>query len=137
MKLICAACGGYVHFEVDVEMHQPVRAAQGGICLEPRDADGYTDQAASVRMGVEDMVSYCMHNDIETLEINVNEGGAQNRYITCARCGSSSVTIPFCPWNPPMAYETLEDEVTANRQEFAWLRKERRKHETEMSRLRR
>ena len=137
MKLICAACGGYVHFEVDVEMQQPVRALLDGIQMEGRDADGHDHQSASIRIGVEDLVSYCVHNDMETLEISANGGGAQNRYISCARCGSSSVTIPFCHWNPPKAYDTLEEEITANRQEFAWLRKEREKHETDMPGLRR
>ena len=137
MKLICVTCGNYVHFETEVEMHQPVRVAQNGLRVEPHDADGYTDQGASVRMGVEELVSYCVHNDMETLEPGGHGKAPRNKYITCARCGSSSVTIPYCPWNPPKAYETLEEEITANRQELAWLRKERNKHDIEMHGLRR
>ncbi len=134
MKLICSTCGNYVHFESDVEMHQPVRVTQGGIQAESCDSDGYNHQGNSIRMGVEEMVSYCTYNDLETLDIHAN-GGAKNRFITCARCGSASVTIPFCPWSPPIQYATMEEEITDNRQEYAWLRKERDKHEIDLSGL--
>ncbi len=137
MKLICASCGNYVHFEAEVEMHQPVRVAPSGLLVEPCDADGYNHQGGSIHMGVEELVSYCVHDDMQTLEIMPNAQGARNRYITCARCGSSSVTIPYCPWSPPLPYSTMEEEVTINRKEYNWLRKERNKHETDLPRLRR
>ena len=135
MKLICSDCGNYVHFETDVEMHQPVRASPGGLYVEPCDSDGYNHQGNSVLMGVEEAVSYCARNDMETLDIRADGGGVASRYMTCARCGSKSVTIPYCPWTPPKAYATMDEEMAMNRQEFIWLRKEREKHETDMPRL--
>ena len=137
MKLICARCGNYVHFETEVEMHQPVRVAQNGLRVEPRDVDGYNHQLASLRMGVEDLVNYCVHNDVETLDQGGHGGAPRNKYITCARCGSASVTIPYCPWSPPNPHNTMDEEITANREEYTWLRKERQKHETDLPRLRR
>ena len=137
MKLICVTCGNYVHFETVVEMHQPVRVASSGLAVEPHDADGYTDQGASVRMGVEELVSYCVHNDMETLEPGGHGEAPRNKYITCARCGSSMVSIPYCPWSPPHPYSTLEEEMTLNRKEYTWLRKERERHETDLPGLRR
>ena len=135
MKLICSTCGNYVHFEANVEMHQPVRVTGGGIQLESCDKAGYNHQGRSIRMGVEELVSYCVHNDLETLDISADGGGAKNRFITCARCGSASVTIPYCPWTPAIKYSTMEEELTDNQQEYAWLRKERRKHEIDLSGL--
>lgn len=137
MKLICVTCGNYVHFEADVEMHQPVRAVPSGLYAEPHDEDGYNHQGGSVHMGIEELVSYCVHNDMQTLEILSNAQGVRNRFISCARCGSSSVTIPYCPWSPPNPYDTMEEEITLNRKEYTWLRKERQKHETDLPRLRR
>lgn len=130
MKLICSSCGNFVHFETDVEMHQPVRQSVEGIHLEPRDSDGHDHQGSSVRMGIEEMVSFCVHNGLSSLEIKSHSGGAENRYISCARCGSRAVTIPYCNWSPPKPFENMDEELTANRREFAWLRKERAKHET-------
>lgn len=134
MKLICSSCGNYVHFEAQVEMHQPIKVTQGGIQGESCDSDGYNHTGSSIRMGVEDLVSYCVHNDLETLDLNAH-GGARNRFISCARCGSASVSIPYCPWTPPMQYATMEEEITDNRQEYAWLRKERDKYEIDLSGL--
>ena len=135
MKLICSQCGNYVHFESDVEMHQPVRVTGGGVQVESYGADGYNHQGNSIRMGVEELVSYCAYNDLETLEISADGGSAKNRYIACARCGSASVTIPYCPWSPPIQYATMAEEITVNRSEYAWLRKERKKHEVDLSGL--
>ena len=137
MKLICTACGNYVHFETEVEMHQPVRVAQHGLRVEPCDDDGYNHQLASLRMGVEDLISYCVHNDMETLELGGLGEAPRNKYITCARCGSVAVTIPYSTWSPPIPYNTMDEEITANKKEYMWLRKERQKHATDLPRLRR
>lgn len=135
MKLICVDCGNYVHFEAEVEMHQPVRMGSHDLVVEPSDGDGYDHAGRSVRMGIEELVEYCTRGTLETLHPQPPAGQLENRYFSCSRCGSRRVTIPYCPWSPPSPFRTLDDETQHNSQEYQWLRKERLKHETVLPRM--
>ena len=135
MKLICVDCGNYVHFEADVEMHQSVRLGSHDLVVEPSDGDRYDHVGRSVRMGIEELVEYCTRGSLETLRINPRSGCYENLYISCGRCGSSRVTIPYCPWSPPSPFKTLDEEIQHHTQEYRWLIKERKHHENNLPRM--
>ncbi len=135
MRLICVACGNYVHFEVDVEMVRSVQATAQGITVEDTFEDDWNDTASSLRMGVIDVVDYCTKVDMEALRWDAERGCYVNAYITCARCRSRRVCIPYQPWSPPKDHVTLDEELLQNRHEFQWLRKEREKHADQLPQL--
>jgi len=128
MRLVCVSCGNYVHFEVEVEAVHSVQATAQGIAVEDTTDIDWIDMASTLRMGVIDVVDYCTKVDMEALRWDAERGCYVNAYITCARCGSRRVCIPYQPWSPPTGHVTLDEELTHNRHEFQWLRKERAKH---------
>ena len=58
-------------------------------------------------------------------EPNETVTDAGNNYVTCARCGSRNVVVPYVIWNPPLDNISINDELLENRNEFLNLRKER------------
>lgn len=128
MRLICSSCGGYRHFVADVEMIQVVEPTPSGLQVKDRDRDGTMDAGGWVRMGVIELVDYCCHEDLGALVKNPETGRLINPRITCGRCGSKSVCVPYRTWSPPRPDQTLEEEITHNHQEFIWLRKERERY---------
>ncbi|MFC1620659.1 hypothetical protein ACFL45_12050 [Candidatus Neomarinimicrobiota bacterium] len=128
MRLICSECGNYVHFEVAVEIVRSVRPTPQGLAVENSLENGWDDTEATLRMGVIDTVDHCCKEDRHTLHWDGSVGGYVNSYITCARCGSNRVSVPYMPWSPPSDPITLEEELNSNRHEFQWLRKERERH---------
>ena len=125
MRLICVACGNYVHFEVDVEMMQSAKSTPQGLTVEDSFENGWNDTTATLRMNVIDVVDYCIKQDMDALRWDAASGCYISAYISCARCGSKRVCVPYQPWSPPKNHVTLEEELKSNRQEFHWLRKER------------
>jgi hypothetical protein len=71
-------------------------------------------------------VDYCVKNDLEALKWDSSSKNYINPYISCARCGSKRVCVPYRDWSPPRKSQFLDEEITENRQDYAWLRKERR-----------
>ena len=126
MKLICADCGNYVHFEAQVEGVQVIEVSPGGLVLGDRDQEGAFDTSSWIRMGLQDLVDYCVRLDLEALKWDSSSGGYINPQISCARCGSNRVCVPYRTWSPPRKNQFLEEEIHENRQDYAWLRKERR-----------
>ena len=126
MKLICADCGNYVHFEAQVEGVQVIEVSPGGLLIGDRDQEGAFDTGSWIRMGLQDLVDYCVRLDLEALKWDPSSKNYINRFISCARCGSQRVCVPYRDWSPPRKNQFLDEEIHSNRQDYAWLRKERR-----------
>ena len=126
MKLICVSCGNYVHFEAQVEGLQVIEVSPGGLVIGDRDQEGAFDTGSWIRMGLQDLVDYCVKMDLEALRWDSSSGGYINPHISCARCGSKRVCVPYRDWSPPRENQFLDEEICENRQEYSWLRKERR-----------
>ena len=128
MKLTCAECGNYTHFICDVEMIQVVEPTPAGLQIKDRDREGTFDSGSWVRMGIEELIDYCYREDLGALVKDPDTGRLINPRITCGRCGSSSVCVPYRSWSPPLPDQTLDEEFTDNRHELLWLRKERERY---------
>ena len=128
MKLICSSCGNYRHFICDVEMIQVVEPTPAGLQIKDRDREGTFDSGSWVRMGIEELIDYCYREDLGALVKDPDTGRLINPRITCGRCGSKSVCVPFRKWSPPQPDRSLDEEITQNRQELLWLRKERERY---------
>ena len=126
MKLICVSCGNYVHFEAQVEGLQVIEVSPGGLVIGDRDQEGAFDTGSWIRMGLQDLVDYCVKMDLEALNWDSSSKNYINPHISCARCGSKSVCVPYRDWSPPRKNQFLDEEICENRQEYSWLRKERR-----------
>ena len=111
MKLICVSCGGFTYFDVEVEAFKTIEIDNEGIVIE--------DDDWILRANLDDMVNYVPKEPNET----VTDAG--NKYITCARCGSRNVVVPYVKWNPPLDIVSINDELLENRTEYLHLRKER------------
>ncbi len=132
MKLICVSCGNYVHFICDVEMIQVVEPSPVGLQVKERDRDGTFNNGSWVRMGIVELIDYCCREDLAALVKDPSTGRLINPRITCGRCGSSQVCVPYRKWSPPRPDQTLNEEITENRQELLWLRKERERYGNQM-----
>lgn len=128
MKLICSICGNYTHFLADVEMIQIVEPTSSGLEVSDHDRDGTMDAGGWVRMGVKELIDYCCREDLGALVKDASTGHLINPRITCGRCSSNRVCVPYRSWSPPRPDQTLEEEITQNRNELLWLRKERERH---------
>ena len=128
MKLICSSCGNYRHFVCDVESIVIVEPTPSGLLVKDRDSGAAFDSAGWIRMGIEELVDYCCREDLGALVKDASTGRLINPRISCGRCGSKSVCIPYRPWSPPRPDLTLDEELTTNCQEFLWLREERERY---------
>ena len=79
-------------------------------------------------MGIEELVDYCGREDLGALVKDPETGRLINPRISCGRCGSNQVCIPYRPWHPPRPDLSLDEEITQNRNELSWLRKERERY---------
>ena len=126
MKLICPDCGNYTYFEAQVESLQIIEIYPRGLVINDHDKDGIFDGSTWIRMGLQDLVDYCVKQDMEALQLDSSSMKYVNPHIACGRCGSNRVCVPYRDWSPPKNYQFLDEEIFCNRQEFAWLRKERK-----------
>ncbi len=125
MKLICAACGNYTYFEAQVEGLQVIEVSPRGLVISDHDRDGVFDGSTWIRMGLVDLVDYCVNKDLDALKWDSSSENYINPQISCAKCGSQRVCVPYRDWSPPKNYQFLDEELHENRQEYSWLRKER------------
>ena len=132
MNLVCVGCGNYTHFTCDVEMIQVVEPTPAGLVVKDRDREGTFDSGSWVRMGIEEIIDYCCREDLGALVKDPETSRFINPRITCGRCGSKSVCVPFRKWSPPRPDQTLDEEIANNRQELVWLREERVRHGNNM-----
>ncbi|MFC1583878.1 hypothetical protein ACFL4U_04250 [Candidatus Neomarinimicrobiota bacterium] len=129
MRLICARCGNFTHFEADVETVRIVIQSPQGLLVRDQDDEGVFDAGGWIRLGLNELVSFTEGDDQSVLRRSTANGQYENDTITCARCGSRRVSVPYRRWSPPRKEQFLEEEIISNRQEYAWLRKEHEIHE--------
>ncbi len=133
MPLICAQCGNYTHFICDVESIAIVEPTPSGLQVKDRDREGTFDSGSWVRMGIEELVDYCCREDLGALVKDRETGRLINPRITCGRCSSNRVCVPYRSWSPPRPDQSLDQETTNNHQEYLWLRKERERYGNQAS----
>jgi len=125
MRLICAACGNYTFFEGAVETVRIVTPTSQGLVVKDQDEEGIFDAGGWIRIGLTELVEQCERQDGEDLDWDLEEKCYVNGNLMCARCGSRRVSRPYSPWSPPRVEQSLEEEIHQNRNDWAWLRKER------------
>ncbi len=128
MKLICIDCGNYTYFEADVEMQMAVLSQNGSLSIENAEYDSYDYTSDSLRRSLDDLIEIVQRADSDCLSFNQNTIRYENRYITCVWCGSSTVTPPTCEYVKPREYQSIDEEINTNRNEYLRLKKEGRNH---------
>ncbi len=128
MKLICIDCGNYAYFAADVEMQMAVLSREGSVTIENAEFDNYDYTSDSVRSSLNDLIEIVLRADDDALCFNRNIMKYENRYITCVWCGSSVVTPPSCEYVQPREYQSIDEELKNNRNEYIRLKKEGRKY---------
>jgi hypothetical protein len=96
--------------------------------LEDAVFDDFNWSDSNVRDELQDNVDYVLRACDEVLQLNMDTGHYENTLITCARCGSKTVTPPYSEWRPKKNHKSLEKELMENREEFKQLRKEKYYH---------
>ena len=127
MKLICIDCGNYTYFAADIEMQMAAISQDGGVSIENAEYDSYDYTSDSVRRSLDDLIGYVLKIDEEVLSFNGKINRYENRYITCVWCGSSAVTQPTCEYIQPSEYQSIDEEINSNKNEYLRLKKEGRK----------
>ena len=126
MKLICIECGNYTYFAADIEMQMAAISQDGSVSIENAEYDSYDYTSDSVRRSLEDLIGYVLKTGEDVLSFNRKINRYENRYITCVWCGSSSVTPPSCEYIQPREYQSIDEEINNNRNEYLRLKKEGR-----------
>ena len=127
MKLICIDCGNYTYFAADIEMQMAVLSSDGSVSIENAEYDDYDYTSDSVRRSLDDLIEIVLRADCDFLSLNRITMKYENRYITCVWCGSSSVTPPSCEYVQPQEYQSIDEEINDNRNEYLRLKKEGRR----------
>ena len=128
MKLICIDCGNYAYFAADVEMQMAVLSHNGSVSIENAEFGNYDYTSDSVRSSLDDLIKIVLRADSDFLSFNRITMKYENRYITCVWCGSSVVTPPSCEYVQPREYQSIDEELKNNRNEYIRLKKEGRKY---------
>ena len=127
MKLICIDCGNYTYFAADVEMQMAALSHEGCVSIENAEYENYDYTSDSVRRSLDDLIEYVLRTGEDVLNFNPKIDRYENRYITCVWCGSSVVTSPTCEYIPPRVYQSIDEEINKNRNEYLRLKKEGRR----------
>ena len=126
MKLICIDCGNYTYFAADIEMQMAVISQEGCVIIENAQFDSYDYTSDSVRSSLDELIAYVSRAYEDTLVYDHKTRRYENRYITCVWCGSSAVTSPTCEYSRPSEYQSIDEEISSNRNEYLRLKKEDR-----------
>ena len=127
MKLICIDCGNYTYFAADIEMQMAALSQDGSVLIENAEYESYDYTSDSVRRSLDDLIGYVLRTGEDLLIYNRKINRYENRYITCVWCGSSSVTQPSCEYIQPREYQSIDEEINSNRNEYLQLKKEGRR----------
>ena len=127
MKLICIDCGNYTYFAADVEMQMAALSLEGSVSIENAEYENYDYTSDSVRRSLDDLIEYVLRTGEDVLNFNPKIDRYENRYITCVWCGSSVVTSPTCEYSQPRVYQSIDEEINKNRNEYLRLKKEGRR----------
>ena len=128
MKLICIECGNYTYFAADIEIQMAAISQDGSVSIENAEYDSYDYTSDSVRRSLDDLIEYVLKIDSECFSYNKKNNRYENRYVTCVWCGSSSVTPPSSEYVQPREYQSIDEEINDNRNEYLRLKKEGRKY---------
>ena len=101
-----------------------VLSQDGSLSIENAEYDNYDYTSDSLRCSLDDLIEYILRADSESLSFNREIMRYENRYITCIRCGSSTVTPPSCEYSPPREYVSIDEELKNNQNEYLKLKKE-------------
>ena len=127
MKLICIDCGNYTYFAADIEMQMAALSQDGSVLIENAEYESYDYTSDSVRRSLDDLIGYVLRTGEDLMIYNRKINRYENRYITCVWCGSSSVTPPSCEYIQPREYQSIDEEINSNRNEYLRLKKEGRR----------
>ena len=127
MKLICIDCGNYTYFAADIEMQMAALSQDGSVLIENAEYESYDYTSDSVRRSLDDLIGYVLRTGEDLLIYNRKINRYENRYITCVWCGSSNVTPPSCEYIQPREYQSIDEEINSNRNEYLQLKKEGRR----------
>ena len=127
MKLICIDCGNYTYFAADIEMQMAALSQDGSVLIENAEYESYDYTSDSVRRSLDDLIGYVLRTGEDLMIYNRKINRYENRYITCVWCGSSSVTPPSCEYVQPREYQSIDEEINSNRNEYLQLKKEGRR----------
>ena len=133
MKLLCLQCGNYTYFETDIITVKEITTGPDGLIIDNAvfaDLD-YTED--TIRDNLKDIVDYVLKQDDSGLVFDPETESYYNRYIKCAICGSGKVSNPIP--KPLPCNLSLEEELDKNREEFNYLRKERKHNENNLPEL--
>ena len=119
MKLICISCGNFSYFEVEVETLEAIEPNAEGLIVDDATMDDWNYSDTTLRGNLDDIINYVLKDLNETIT------DAGNKYLTCAKCGSRNVVVPYVKWNPPLEIVSIDAELIENRTEYLNLRKER------------
>ena len=125
MELICVSCGNYTYFDVEAEGIKVILLDDANIVVEDLIIEGWNHSDEALRNNLEDITSYVLKQINEVITFDSAHDHYYNTYVTCARCGSNQVTVPYSEWHPSMQPISLDDELINNRTEYNNLRKER------------
>lgn len=120
IQLICLNCGGFTYFDIEVEALRAIEVNDNGLIVDDAIIDDWNYSDETLRGNLDDMVNYVLKQPNETINSNT-----ENTYITCARCNSRKVTVPYMDWHPPHDPISISEEIIKNRNEYHHLRKER------------
>ena len=127
MKLICIDCGNYTYFAADIEMQMAALSQDGSVLIENAEYESYDYTSDSVRGSLDDLIGYVLRTGEDLMIYNRKINRYENRYITCVWCGSSNVTPPSCEYIQPREYQSIDEEINSNRNEYLRLKKEGRR----------
>jgi len=134
MKLLCLYCGNYTYFETDITTVKEITTNDGHIIIDNALFPDFDYTEDTLRDNLRDIVDYVLKQDDSSLVFDPETETYYNRHIICARCGSQKVTNPIP--KPLPCNLSLEEELNKNREEFNYLRKERKHNENNLPVLR-
>jgi len=134
MKLLCLVCGNYTYFETDITTVKEITTNDGHIIIDNALFPDFDYTEDTLRDNLRDIVDYVLKQDDSSLTFDPETETYYNRHIICARCGSQKVTNPIP--KPVPCNLSLEEELDKNREEFNYLRKERKHNENNLPVLR-
>ena len=134
MKLLCLHCGNYTYFETDITTVKEITTCNGHIIIDNALFPDFDYTEDTLRDNLNDMIGYVLKQDDSGLAFDPETESYYNRCIKCAICGSGKVANPIP--KPLPGNLSLEEELDKNREEFNYLRKERKHHENKLPVLR-
>ncbi len=132
MNLICLNCGNTEYWQAEIETSKAVFPTVGNLVIDDLEIDGDNWSEQILRENLLDIVKALLHGHSSELYQNFQTGHYQNRYIACAVCGSYEVTPPYCKWQPPPTFRSIDEEIKHNHETFKKLLKKRGEYENNL-----